>query len=281
VIMVECVRGWSESLLPHLVGVLVGQVEQARSGLLIWARVKAEDRTCPACGERSRRVHSRYDRRLANASTAAASAALSPHYRRTLVDSYRDHLRRRLTEQPGIPIAHLLAEIREPGYPGSADLLVRYLEQGRADPERLLPTPRRLDAWIMTVRADNLPALRRFTDGLTKDYDAVVAGLALSYSNGPHRRRRHQKSSCSSVRPTARPDSPYYANESYFANRRGNARPQTRHNEPQARCWPWWPRAGQSRGRPGAAPPEMQAKLHRWSTVSALPWRGGKFPLWS
>lgn len=42
-----------------------------------------------------------------------------------------------------------------------------------------------LDAWIMTVRADDLPALHRFTDGLTKDYDAVVAGLTLPYSGGP------------------------------------------------------------------------------------------------
>jgi len=48
-----------------------------------------------------------------------------PHYRRTLVDSYRDHLRRRLAEQPGISVTHLQAEIREQGYPGSANLLVR------------------------------------------------------------------------------------------------------------------------------------------------------------
>jgi transposase len=42
-----------------------------------------------------------------------------------------------------------------------------------------------LDAWITTVRANDLPALHRFTDGLTKDYDAVVAGPTLPHSNGP------------------------------------------------------------------------------------------------
>jgi hypothetical protein len=77
--MVECDRGWSESLLPHLVGVVVEQVEQVeqvRSGVLIRARVKPEDGTCPSCGERSRRVHSRYDRRLADASFAGQSLIL-------------------------------------------------------------------------------------------------------------------------------------------------------------------------------------------------------------
>jgi hypothetical protein len=67
-----------------------------------------------------------------------------PQYGQTLVDPYRDHLRRRLTEQPSVPVTHLLAEIRELGYPGSANLLVRYLNQGRADPKRTPPSPRRL-----------------------------------------------------------------------------------------------------------------------------------------
>jgi Transposase len=58
----------------------------------------------------------------------------------TLVDPYRDHLRRRLAEQPDVAVTRLLAEIRDLGYGGSAHLLVRYLQQGRADAER---TPRR------------------------------------------------------------------------------------------------------------------------------------------
>nr|WP_322756710.1 transposase [Frankia sp. Cas3] len=42
-----------------------------------------------------------------------------------------------------------------------------------------------LDAWITTVRDDDLPAVHAFTHGLDTDHDAVVAGLALPYSNGP------------------------------------------------------------------------------------------------
>ncbi|MFD0746608.1 ISL3 family transposase [Phytohabitans flavus] len=76
-------------------------------------------------------------------------------YRRTLVDPYRDHLRRRRGDEPGIAVTRLLAEIRELGYTGSANLLVRYLNQGRADAERIPPSPRRLVGWLMS-RPDNL-----------------------------------------------------------------------------------------------------------------------------
>lgn len=41
-----------------------------------------------------------------------------------------------------------------------------------------------LDTWVTDVRSDDLPALHAFADGLGKDYDAVVAGLTLPYSNG-------------------------------------------------------------------------------------------------
>lgn len=44
-----------------------------------------------------------------------------PKYDATLVDPYREHLRRRLTEEPSVPVTHLLAEIRECDYPGSSE----------------------------------------------------------------------------------------------------------------------------------------------------------------
>lgn len=43
---------------------------------------------------------------------------------------------------------------------------------------------RHLDQWIERVRADDLPALHRFANGLDQDVDAVVAGLSLRYSSG-------------------------------------------------------------------------------------------------
>lgn len=51
-------------------------------------------------------------------------------------------------------VTRLLAEIRELGYTGSANLLVRYLNQGRGHAERACPSPRRLVSWLMTRPAD-------------------------------------------------------------------------------------------------------------------------------
>nr|WP_131787031.1 ISL3 family transposase [Protofrankia symbiont of Coriaria ruscifolia] len=167
---------------------------------------------------------------------SAESLQGPPQYRRTLVDPYREHLRHRREDEPGVAVTRLLAEIRAQGYPGSATLLVRSLTQGRADPARTPPSPRRLvawlmsrpedlpdhrrrhlndlvarcpqmtvlaarigefatlltgrrgedlDAWIKTVRDDDLPALHAFAHGLENDHKAVVAGLTLPYSNGP------------------------------------------------------------------------------------------------
>jgi transposase len=42
-----------------------------------------------------------------------------------------------------------------------------------------------LQQWIESVRADDLPALHSFAEGLLTGYDAIVAGLTLPYSNGP------------------------------------------------------------------------------------------------
>ena len=47
-----------------------------------------------------------------------------------------------------------LKEIRELGYTGSGNLLVRYLNQGGAQAERASPPPRRLIGWIMSRPAD-------------------------------------------------------------------------------------------------------------------------------
>lgn len=67
----------------------------------------------------------------------------APRYRPTLVDPYRDHLRRRRAEDPAVPVTHLLREIKELGYTGSANLLVRYITQGRVEGDKPVTTPRR------------------------------------------------------------------------------------------------------------------------------------------
>ncbi len=83
-----------------------------------------------------------------------------PRYRPTLVDPYRDHLRARRAQQPGVPITQLLREIRELGYPGSANLLTRYLNQGRAEDKQQHLSPRRA-ARLLLSRPDNLTDRQR------------------------------------------------------------------------------------------------------------------------
>jgi len=78
-----------------------------------------------------------------------------PKYRPTLVDPHRDYLRKRRAEEPGIPVQHLLREIRERGYQGSSNLLVRYINQGRLDGDRPHLSPRRATRTLLT-RPDRL-----------------------------------------------------------------------------------------------------------------------------
>jgi transposase len=42
----------------------------------------------------------------------------------------------------------------------------------------------RLDSWMTTVEADDLPHLHRFVRGLRRDYDAVLNGLTLPHNSG-------------------------------------------------------------------------------------------------
>ena len=54
-------------LLPHLAGVIVEGVAAAAGLLLVMARARAPGAACPRCGTMSGRIHSRYERRLADA----------------------------------------------------------------------------------------------------------------------------------------------------------------------------------------------------------------------
>ncbi|MER6691524.1 hypothetical protein ABT329_20925 [Streptomyces minutiscleroticus] len=67
----------------------------------------------------------------------------APVHRACPADPYRDHLRSRRTEDPAVPVTHLLAEIREQGYTGSANLLVRSIDQGRVEADHAALSPER------------------------------------------------------------------------------------------------------------------------------------------
>jgi hypothetical protein len=81
----------------------------------------------------------------------------APQYRPTLVDPYRDHLRKRRAEDPAVPVLQLLREIRERGYGGSQNLLYRYITQGRVEDDRPGISPRRL-ARMLLSRPGHSPA---------------------------------------------------------------------------------------------------------------------------
>jgi hypothetical protein len=74
----------------------------------------------------------------------------APKYRATLVDPYRDHLRARRADDPAVPVQRLLAEIRELGYPGSMNLLYRYITQGRVEASRPHLSPRSVTRLLLT-----------------------------------------------------------------------------------------------------------------------------------
>src|SRR5262250_1362625 len=107
-----------------------------------------------------------------------------PKYRPTLVDPYRDHLRKRRAEEPGAPVQQLLREIRERGYQGSSNLLVRYINQGRLDSNRPHLSPRRA-ARILLSKPDRLTAGQQETlaglEGACPEMTAL-AGLTRSFA---------------------------------------------------------------------------------------------------
>jgi transposase len=74
----------------------------------------------------------------------------APKYRATMVDPYRDHLRQRRAEDPAVPVQRLLAEIREQGYPGSMNLLYRYITQGRVESDRPHLSPKSVTRLLLT-----------------------------------------------------------------------------------------------------------------------------------
>ncbi len=74
----------------------------------------------------------------------------APQYRPTLVDPYRNHLRRRREEDPAVSVRQLLEEIKALGYQGSQNLLYRYINQGRVESDRPAVSPRRLKGLLCT-----------------------------------------------------------------------------------------------------------------------------------
>jgi hypothetical protein len=108
-----------------------------------------------------------------------------PQYRPTLVDPYRDHLRRRRAEEPAVPVLHLFTEIKALGYPGSFNLLYRYITQGRVEGDRPPISPRRL-ARLLLSRPGNLSGKQQSLLGeLTAACPEMIelAGLVRTFAD--------------------------------------------------------------------------------------------------
>lgn len=78
----------------------------------------------------------------------------APQYRPTLVDPYREHLRRRRAQDPAVPLTQLLREITSLGYTGSANLLMRYITQGRVEAEHATLSPKKTTGLLLADPAN-------------------------------------------------------------------------------------------------------------------------------
>jgi transposase len=75
-----------EALLPHLAGVVVQQVDRLPGLVCLSVRARSEEGICPRCGAGSSRVHSRYERRLADAAVGGQRMVIRLQVRRFFCD---------------------------------------------------------------------------------------------------------------------------------------------------------------------------------------------------
>ncbi|MFE2945218.1 transposase family protein [Streptomyces sp. NPDC059255] len=62
-----CSSDGLQQVLPHLSAVVIESVQWSVEGVVLRTRSRTSSARCPHCEERSRRVHARYERRLADA----------------------------------------------------------------------------------------------------------------------------------------------------------------------------------------------------------------------
>ncbi len=103
----------------------------------------------------------------------------APAFRPTMVDPYRDYLKQRRTEEPAVPVLALLREIREQGYPGSHNLLVRYINQGRLDGGQPAISPRAVTRLLLTRPETLTDAQRDRLGALTTTCPEMISLASL------------------------------------------------------------------------------------------------------
>jgi transposase len=93
-------------LLPHLGGVVVERAEITGTLLCIRACTRAGAAACPACGSRSGRVHSRYERRLADAAIGGRRVMIWLQVRRLFRDEPGCKKRTFAEQVPGLTVRY-------------------------------------------------------------------------------------------------------------------------------------------------------------------------------
>jgi transposase len=89
-------------VLPHLAAVVVERIERSVAGLRLWARARGRRAACTGCGRSAGRVHSRYERRLADAAIGGASVEIRLRVRRLFCDVTHCPVRTFAEQIPGL-----------------------------------------------------------------------------------------------------------------------------------------------------------------------------------
>ena len=90
------------TLLPHLAAVVVERFERGVVGLRLWARARGRKAACTGCGRGAGRVHSHYQRRLADTAIAGAPVEIRLRVRRLFCDVVRCPVRTFAEQIPGL-----------------------------------------------------------------------------------------------------------------------------------------------------------------------------------
>jgi transposase len=93
-------------LLPHLADVVIERVDEVGGLVRIWARPRADRASCRCCGTGSLRVHSRYERRLADAAVAGRRVEIRLQVRRFFCDEALCSARTFAEQIPGLTARH-------------------------------------------------------------------------------------------------------------------------------------------------------------------------------
>lgn len=93
-------------LLPHLAGVKIERVEVATDGILVRAEPKAASAACRRCEQSSRRVHSRYVRRLADVAVGGRTVSIRVKVRRFVCENASCAARTFVEQVEGLTARH-------------------------------------------------------------------------------------------------------------------------------------------------------------------------------